>query len=155
MAQAGLCYYRNLWRTIFRVQTLIWPGGSQVKKPREQRVGLKLAVRVWGMDAAGQLFGIDARTVDITPVGACIEGPFGPLERGSIVGVRCGRSHARFRVVWVGGRRTKAQIQICVRCIEPGKNILGVTLERKIDETSDQPAGPPLDVEVSQKLVSG
>ena len=147
-------YYRNLWRMIFRVQTLICPGGSQVKKPREQRMGLKLAVRVWGMDAAGQLFGIDARTVDVTPVGACIEGPFGPLERGSIVGVRCGRSHARFRVVWVGAR-TKTQSQIGVRCIEPGKYIWGVPLERKMDDTSDQPVGPPLDVAVSQKSVTG
>lgn len=98
-------------------------------------MSLRLPVRIWGMDAAGRLFGVDAHTVDITPVGACIEGPLDSLQRGSIVGVRCGRSHARFRVVWIGEPGSERQGQIGVRCAEPGRYIWGVPLERRMEET--------------------
>lgn len=86
------------------------------------------------MDADGRLFGVDAHTVDITPVGACIEGPLAFLQRGAVIGVRCGRSHARFRVVWVGQPGSKCQGQIGIRCIEPGKYIWGIALERKMED---------------------
>jgi hypothetical protein len=104
-----------------------------MKKPRELRIPMKLFVRIWGMDAAGKLFGIDAHTVDITPVGACIHGPLAFLQRGAVVGVKCGRSHARFRVVWIGQPGTGRQGQIGVRCIEPGKYIWGVPLKRQME----------------------
>lgn len=120
-----------------------------MKKPREQRIPMKLAVRVWGMDAAGRLFGVDAHTVDITPVGACIEGPLASLQRGTIVGIRCGRSHARFRVAWVGQPGTRRQGRIGVRCVEPGKYIWGVALKRQMDETSHRISEIPIDATLS------
>jgi hypothetical protein len=105
-----------------------------MKKPREQRVHMKLSVRIWGMDTAGKLFSTDAHTVDITPVGACIEGTSACLERGSIIGVQCGRSQARFRIVWIGQHGTKRQGQIGIRCLDLGKYIWGVSLKRKMEE---------------------
>ncbi|HEX5433010.1 MAG TPA: hypothetical protein VFY05_02135, partial [Candidatus Angelobacter sp.] len=54
------------------------------------------------------------------------------LHRGCMVGIECGRSHARFRVVWVG------RGQIGVRSAEPGKYIWGVPLKRNMEEV---PAG--------------
>lgn len=120
-----------------------------MKKPREQRIPMKLAVRIWGMDAAGKVFGVDARTVDITPVSACIEGPLAFLQRGVVVGIRCGRSHARFRVVWIGQPGTSLEGQIGVRCVEPGKYIWGMALERKMEETSHRVSEIPVDIALS------
>src|SRR5579863_982520 len=105
-----------------------------MKKPREQRVAMAIPVQIWGMDIAGRLFGDDAQTVDITPVGACIEGSSASLQRGAVIGVRCGRSQARFRVVWIGEPGSRRQNQIGVRCIEPGKYIWGIPLQRRIEE---------------------
>lgn len=101
---------------------------------------MKLPLRVWGMDTSGRLFGVAANTIDVTPVSACITGPLASLQRGTVIGIRCGRSHARFRVVWIGQPGTSRQGQIGVRCVEPGKYIWGVPLERKMGETSNQPA---------------
>jgi|SRR5579864_1832085 len=120
-----------------------------MKKPREQRIAMSLAVRIWGMDADGQLFGVDAYTVDITPVGACLKGPLASLQRGAVIGIRCGRSHARFRVAWIGQPGTKRQGQIGVRCIEPGKYIWGVALKRKMDETSHRVSEITVDTALS------
>ena len=135
----------------FREQTFILIGGGAIsmKKPREQRISMSLAVRIWGMDAAGKLFGLEAHTVDITPVGACIEGPLAFLQRGAVIGIRCGRSHARFRVVWIGRPGTSRQGRIGVRCVEPGKYIWGVALQRKMDETSHRVSEIPVDIALS------
>ena len=105
-----------------------------MKKPREQRIRMKLPVRVWGMDTAGKLFNMQARTVDITPVGACLEGMLCLLQRGTVIGIQCGRSQARFRVVWIGNPESRQAGQIGVRCMEPGKYIWGVPLERQMED---------------------
>jgi hypothetical protein len=107
-----------------------------MRKPREQRIRISLAVRVWGMDTAGRLFNVDAQTRDITPVGACIDGVFASLQRGAVIGVQCGRSQARFRVTWIGQRESTHRGQIGIRCIDPGKYIWGVPLPRKMEEVS-------------------
>ncbi len=106
-----------------------------MKKPREQRVKMKLPVHIWGMDALGKLFKADANTVDITPLGACLEGVSIPLQRGSIIGVQCGRSQCRFRIVWIGEPGSRQEGQIGLRSMDIGKYIWGVSLERKMEET--------------------
>lgn len=105
-----------------------------MRKPREHRIRMNRSVRIWGMDATGNLFSADTHTVDITPLGARVEGVSSSLQRGAVIGVQCGRSQARFRVVWVGQRGTNRQGQIGIRCIEPGKYIWGVPLERKMED---------------------
>lgn len=98
-----------------------------MSKQREKRVPIKLPVLVWGMDCTGKLFNLEAHTVDITAVSACIEGDLHFLQRGAVVGVQCGRSRSRFRVVW------SHQGRIGVHSIERGKYIWGVPLERKVE----------------------
>jgi hypothetical protein len=105
-----------------------------MKKPREKRTQKKLPVRVWGMDSTGKLFSIEAFTVDITPRGARLEGVSCMLQRGAIVGVECGRSRARFRVAWVGHPGTSREGQLGIQCVEPGKYIWGVPLQRMMDD---------------------
>ena len=101
---------------------------------RERRIPKRLAVRVWGMDTHGQLFKITTHTVDVTPVGACLEEVWRPLQRGAVIGVECGTSRARFRVSWVGAPGTPREGRIGIRCVEPGKYIWGIPLERRFDE---------------------
>lgn len=119
---------------------MTWTLKPIMKKPREQRMPVTLRVRIWGMDATGKLFDIEAQTVDITPVGAKIEGCLPPLERGAVIGVQCGQSRARFRIVWVREHRTASHAGI--RCVEPGKYIWGLALQRKMEEltTPHEPA---------------
>lgn len=97
-----------------------------MRNRRELRTAMKLPVRVFGMDSTGKLFSVDAHTVDVTAVSACIEGDLQFLQRGSVVGVQCGRSQSRFRVAWTNGDH------IGVHCVELGKYIWGVALKRKL-----------------------
>ena len=98
---------------------------------------MKLSVRVWGMDSQGKLFSRPGVTGDITAIGACVEGDFGLLHRGAIVGVECNNRRARFRVAWAREGR------IGIRCVEPGRYIWGVPLKRRMEEIpGDQKAMP-------------
>jgi hypothetical protein len=116
-----------------------------MKRQREQRIPMQLPVRLWGMDSTGKLFNVDAKTVDITPLGARIAGDVLLLQPGSVIGVECGRSRSRFRVVWVGQPGTRHHGQIGIRCLEPGKYIWGVPLQRKMEEApSDRPLPPSI-----------
>jgi len=108
--------------------------GKQMRKQREQRTPMQLSVRIWGMDSTGKLFSIYTKTIDITAIGARLEGDVLFLQRGSVIGVECGRSRARFRVAWVGQPGSKRHGQIGIRCLEPGKYIWGVPLQRKMEE---------------------
>jgi hypothetical protein len=112
-----------------------------MRNRRELRTTIKLAVRVYGMDSTGKLFSVDAHTVDITAVSACIEGDLQFLQRGSVVGVQCGRSRSRFRVAWSNGDH------IGVHCVELGKYIWGIPLERKLvaDSAGSGEPAPLLD----------
>ena len=103
---------------------------ESVKKQREQRVPMRLPVRVRGMDLNGNLFHIDAHTVDITPVSARLKGFVKPLYRGMNIGVECEGRRARFRVVWVGQLDTNGYGEIGIRSLEPGRYIWGVPLKR-------------------------
>lgn len=110
-----------------------------MRSRRELRTAIKLPVRVYGMDSTGKLFSVDAHTVDITAVSACIQGDLHFLQRGSIVGVQCKGSRARFRVAWTNGDH------IGVHCVELGKYIWGIALERKLQSDPSDKEEPLLD----------
>jgi diguanylate cyclase (GGDEF)-like protein len=97
---------------------------------REQRVNVALPVRVWGMDANGELFEHQAMTVDITTTGARIEGTARPLQKGCIVGIQHAISKARYRVAWVGTGGTRVQNQIGLQLVDSGKLIWGRVIPR-------------------------
>jgi hypothetical protein len=100
---------------------------------RENRIRMDLSVRIWGMDINGKVFKTQGRTVNITPIGARIAGVHADLHRGSVVGVACGNSQARFRVIWIGRTGTGSEGHIGVHCMEPGKYIWGVALKRSME----------------------
>ena len=97
---------------------------------REQRLNVALPVRVWGMDANGELFEHQAMTVDITTTGARIEGTARPLQKGCIVGIQHAISKARYRVAWVGAGDTRVQNQIGLQLVDSGKLIWGRVIPR-------------------------
>ena len=101
---------------------------------RENRIRMDLSVRVWGMDINGRVFKAQAHTVNITPIGARIAGIKIELHRGSIIGVACGSSQARFRVTWIGRTGTGTEGHIGVQCVEPGKYIWGIALKRNLEQ---------------------
>lgn len=105
-----------------------------MRKSRERRIPMQLPVRVWGMDSTGKMFDIETQTLNITPVGARLVGMWVPLLRGSVVGVQCGRSSARFRISWVGAKGSLFEGQIGIQCMEAGKYIWGVALRRSLDQ---------------------
>ena len=108
-------------------------------KRKERRTPMRLHVRVWGMDSTGKLFNVPARTMDITPVSARLDGIWQRLVRGAVIGVAHGRSQARFRVSWVGRIGTPNQGQIGIQSLEPGKYIWGMALERTLDQEVEVP----------------
>ena len=95
---------------------------------------MELLVQVWGMDVNGKVFKTPARTVNVTPLGARIAGIKTELHRGSVIGVACGNSQARFRVTWIGHAGTVTAGHIGVQCMEPGKYIWGVALKRNLEQ---------------------
>ena len=88
---------------------------------REERIPLRLPATVWGTDGAGKPFVERAHTLDISSMGARLEGLSHPVAPGTVLGVQHGVAAARFRVLWVGEQGSARAGQIGIRCVEVGK----------------------------------
>jgi hypothetical protein len=92
---------------------------------REERIIISLPVRLWGMDVNGKPFTQNASSVDITRLGARLQGVSCQIQHGDIIGVQHGTDKARFRVIWVARPGSRNEGQIGVHCVEAGKYIWG------------------------------
>ncbi len=90
---------------------------------REERIPLRLPATVWGTDGAGKPFVEHAHTVDISSMGARLEGLNHAVLPGAVLGVQHGAAAARFRVLWVGEPGSARAGQVGIRCVEVGKNL--------------------------------
>ena len=90
---------------------------------REERVSLRLAATVWGMQADGSLFVDQVRTNDISRWGARLTGFTHPVQIGMLLGIQQGASTGRFRVVWVGEPASDREGEVGVECVEIGQAI--------------------------------
>ena len=97
---------------------------------RELRHTLVVPVRIWGMDATGQMFEQYATTVDVTTTGAQITGIKHVLQRGCVIGVEHCSSRARYRVTWVRSTEDDRPSEVGVQLIETGKFIWGRVIPR-------------------------
>lgn len=97
---------------------------------REERIAVSLPIRVWGMDATHRPFTQSATTLDLTRAGVRVGGLSCHLQSGDIVGIQHGAEKARFRVVWAGKKGGAQHGQAGLVCIETGKYIWGVPLQR-------------------------
>jgi hypothetical protein len=104
--------------------------GTSTKKRLDVRHSLALPVRVWGMDATGQMFEEHATTVDVTTTGAHITGIKHLLQRGCVIGVEHRSSRARYRVTWVESADDGKSSRVGVHLIETGKFIWGRVIPR-------------------------
>ena len=100
---------------------------SSVGRRREQRIALRLRVRVSGTDLNGNPFSQDAETINISRRGArlhwlaCLRGP------GEIIEVRHKNEKARFKVAWIGELGTSEQGQVGIEAVD-NKYIWGTAL---------------------------
>ena len=92
---------------------------------REERIIISLPVRLWGMDVNGKPFTQNASSVDITRLGARVQGVTCQIQHGDIIGIQHGNDKARFRVIWVARPGARNEGQIGVHCVEAGKYIWG------------------------------
>lgn len=90
---------------------------------REERIPLRLPATVWGTDGVGRPFVERAHTVDISSMGARLEGLTRSVSPGMVLGVQHGAAAARFRVLWVGEPGSTRAGQVGIRCVEVGKYV--------------------------------
>ena len=110
---------------------------------RELRVPLQLPVRIWGVDSTGKAFSRNARTVEISALGARLSDA-GLLQEGDVIGIQHGEAKARFRVVRQGAPGTEQAGTVGVECVEPGKCIwIAAIEEAAASSDAFTPALPP------------
>jgi hypothetical protein len=85
---------------------------------RENRLYLRLPVRICGVDVQGEAFEQDATTFDLTATGVRLQGITHDLKRGGIVSIEYRGSKASFKVRWVGMPQTALQGQVGLKLIE-------------------------------------
>src|SRR5437868_15531928 len=104
------------------------PQTLQAHDLRELRIGLRLPVRVWGMDLNEKPFTANAETVEISALGARLTG-IASVKEGEVIGIQYEGNKARFRVVWVGEPGSERAGQIGVTCLDNSKCIWSKALE--------------------------
>src|SRR6476661_6650647 len=97
---------------------------------REERIRIKLPVRVWGVDMNGMPFMQTAHAVDVTRLGARLVDLFCLPEIGEIT-IQHGNQKARYKIAWTGTMRGAEAGQVGLRLLEPEKNIWGKSLSKR------------------------
>jgi len=88
-----------------------------VSRCQEERLPVKLDIRVWGMAADGQVFSQNARTQNISGSGAQLFEIEHDLKIGEIIGVQAGQKKTRCKVVWARNTRSNQKIQVGVQLL--------------------------------------
>jgi hypothetical protein len=96
------------------------------------------------MDVNGKPFTQNASSVDITRMGARLQGVTCRIQHGDIIGVQHGNDKARFRVIWVARPGSRNEGQIGVHCVELGKYIWGSVQPSNAADTYDPNQGVPM-----------
>src|SRR3954447_695842 len=101
---------------------------------REERIRIKLPVRVWGVDMNGMPFMQTAHAVDVTRLGARLVDLFCLPEIGEIT-IQHGNQKAKYKIAWTGTMGGAEAGQVGLRLMEPEKNIWGKSLSRRPAQT--------------------
>lgn len=100
---------------------------------REERIPLQVSALVSGLDRRGRAFIQQAKTVDISSVGARITGLSYQLDPGTILSIQLGDRKARFQVLWVGEPGSPREGEIGLKCVE-----VGTTSKKRVLYVEDQ-----------------
>ena len=80
-----------------------------------------------GTDLNGNQFRQSAQSLDVSRSGGRLDGVGRLTWPGTTVEVRRGWRKALFRVVWTGRKGTPQASHIGICCLEPGKNLWGIS----------------------------
>src|SRR6266478_7043114 len=69
---------------------------------REPRKEIRVAIRIFGTDAAGKTFNENVFTVNVSRSGAMVIEIKSQLKVGEIIGMVYGQTKSRYQVRWVG-----------------------------------------------------
>ena len=95
---------------------------------REPRKEIKVPVRIFGTDSAGQIFSEKVFTVNISQQGVELCGLKAKPAINEIVGVTYGTTKVHFRVKWIGKPATPTEDHIGLLNISPEKRLWDVPL---------------------------
>jgi hypothetical protein len=87
---------------------------------REPRLGSRLTVLIWGMDAEGRRFSQTAFARNISQSGALLTGIHWQLRPGDLLAIQHREIRARFRVVWARASGTEEKTLAAVQKLESG-----------------------------------
>lgn len=109
---------------------------------REERVGIRLPVRVWGMDKAGKPFMQTTHAIDVTRLGGRLNNLYCIEKIGDVIGVQHGNQKARYKVTWIGTPGSAEDGQVGIHLIEPEKYIWGNSIPKQAvcEDTYQVPA---------------
>ncbi len=82
-----------------------------------------LKVSIFGVDSSGKAFKQTVTASELTPTRARLDAVEATLAVGEIVGVSHDGIKARFRVTWVGERRTGTSGPVRIESLEPDKRL--------------------------------
>lgn len=99
-----------------------------MSKRREPRQQVRLPARIFGTDAAGEVFSEHVFAVDISRHGARVSGVHAQVKVGEIIGVTHGQNKGRFVVQWVGQPGTGNAGMLGLSSLTPEKNIWEVAM---------------------------
>jgi PilZ domain-containing protein len=95
---------------------------------REHRKEVALSVRIFGIDAKGQVFSQSASTVNVSVEGAMLDGVQREIKPGEVIGLTYGQKKARFRVQWAGEPGTPQEGKIGLQNVVPSNVVWDVPL---------------------------
>ena len=98
---------------------------------REPRKEIRVAIRIFGTDAAGKPFNENVFTVNVSRSGAMVIEIKSQLKVGEIIGLNYGKSKGRYEVRWVG------------RPGAPGQNLAGLQNVKADEVVWDFPLPAP------------
>src|SRR5271170_3399787 len=108
-------------------------------KRREPRKQIKVAVRIFGTDAGGQIFSQKVSTVNVSQQGVELSGVQAQPNVDEIVGITYGVTKVHFRVKWVGQPGTPKAGHLGLLNLSPEKSLWDFALPPpSLDETARQ-----------------
>lgn len=92
-------------------------------KRREPRKEIRVPVRIFGTDSAGQIFSEKVFTVNVSRHGVELSGVQAQPNTGEIIGLTYGQIKSHFRVMWVGQAGTAKLGHLGLLNLSPEKTL--------------------------------
>ncbi|HUC42194.1 MAG TPA: hypothetical protein VL913_00475 [Candidatus Micrarchaeaceae archaeon] len=100
---------------------------AMIERRRSSRVLIRIPVRVFGSQSAGQPLDAPAETIAVSRCGALLRVPFSP-QLGARIEVLNGLSQEtrEFRIIRVGEPHSDGLVDVGVEILHPGRSFWGI-----------------------------